>query len=323
MPEGVQGTVYGNWQASGLPPGLSIDATTGEISGVPEESGEFAEVVISALDPASGQTLEAECGALTINASLNAFSVRDQPRHCIDVDTPVDEWQALLTGGDGSAIVCRPLDPDTSSATCPLGDGQGRPPPGISFDAESCEHSGTIDGDRFGTFVWMIEVEQSGFVTTVPFCATNDIDTFHTIELEADGETGDPLQPGLLSYDPSQDLAFGDGSRIWTISDPACPGDDCNNFGFRFNVTCSPFDADGGFQITLSPSSGLPEGLTHQMTATGPAPDERYASRPFVASFEMSYCTSADGTFCDVDDTDQFEQNAQTRYHYGVIGYPD
>jgi hypothetical protein len=36
----------------------------------------------------------------------------------------------------------------------------------------------------------------------------------------------------------------------------------------------------------------------------------------------MSYCTSADGSFCVVDDVPTFEQNAQTKYHFDVIGYP-
>jgi hypothetical protein len=115
---------------------------------------------------------------------------------------------------------------------------------------------------------------------------------------------------------------FGGGSYQWAIDDPACPGPDCNNFGFRFNVTCSPFDAVAPWSITLSPSSGTTTGLTHEMSASGPAPGDSFAYRPYVASFEMSYCTSSDGSFCDVDNAANFEANAQTKYHFDVVAYP-
>src|SRR5690606_18260068 len=119
-------------------------------------------------------------------------------------------------------------------------DGNGRLAPGISFNASSCTHSGSITGDRRGTWVWMVEVSQSGYTTRVPFCATNDVDTFHDISVTALSDAQSDLIPGLLEYAPEASVSFGGGEWQWAIEDPACPGPDCNSYGFRFAVTCSP-----------------------------------------------------------------------------------
>lgn len=311
---------YQSWMATNLPDGLTIDEDTGEISGVPTTEGAYQDITISVFDVGKGQAFDSECGELVINGALSSYPVSLEVNHCVPFDASKDEMLALLTGGDGSEITC--IGPtDGGSDTCPYGDGNGRPPPGISFDDDSCTHSGGLNTDQRGTFVWMVTLEQSGYQTAVPYCATNDLATYHTISATAFGNAVDGLTPGFLEYDTTQSLDFGNGDYTWQIDDPACPGADCNNFGFRFDVTCSPFDAVPPWGITLAPSSGTDTGLQHEMTATGPVPSEKFTRRPFVASFEMDYCTSADGTLCDVNDPN-FETNAQTHYHFDVIGYP-
>ncbi len=321
---------YQNWMATGLPPGLSIDPDTGEISGVPTDppypgnQGIDYSVTLTVQDQVEGTSFEATCGNLVVNPRLNSLGLLTSDYHCLDFQSTYQDMLGALGGGDGTEVTCS-LNTG-GAATCPIGDGDGRLAPGINFDASTCTHSGALNSDRYGTWVWMVDVEQSGYTTTVPFCATNDVPTYHDIVLTANGVDDDPLKPALYEYDPDQDLGFGNGSYHWDINDPACPGNDCNNFGFRFDVTCSPFDVNAPWSISLSPSSGGSLGLSHEMNATGPAPNVAYgaptfAYRPFVASFEMSYCTSADGAFCIVDGGN-FEQNAQTKYHFDVIGYP-
>ncbi len=334
MPDGAVGATYsftpevgggsGNfnmWMATGLPSGLSIDTNTGEISGVPTEPMAYSGIEISMFDAGKGESFEAQCGELVINPALNANPVLTEPNHCIDISASYDDMLALLDGGDGTEITCSALANNAGNATCPLGDGNGRMAPGISFNESSCTHSGSITGDRRGTWVWMVELVQSGYTTRVPFCASNDVDTFHDITVVANAVSESDLRPGLFEYDPNADLSFGSGSYTWAIDDPACPGTDCNTYGFRFNVTCSPFDFDAPWQITLAPSGPSETGMTHEMSATGPVPDPKFDGRPFVAPFEMSYCTSGTEGFCDTDAT-QFEQNAQTRYHFDVVGFP-
>jgi hypothetical protein len=310
---------FSGWAATGLPPGLSIDPNTGTISGVPTTPGVSDNVQISMFDAGKGQSFTAECGEIVVNEALNALAARDLPNHCLDYTASREDMLALLGGGDDTDITCRPL---TASGPCPYGNGNGREPPGINFNAETCTHSGSIVGDRRGRWVWMVEVIQSGYSTRVPFCAANDVDTFHDITLTANGEVISDLTPGLFEYDPSDNLSFGGGTHQWAIDSPDCPGE-CNSFGFRFNIICSPFDPNNApWTVTLAPSAGTPTGLTHELLATGPIPGPAFDDRPWVASLEMSYCTSASGGGCDTSDSDQFEQIAQTRYHYDVIGYP-
>jgi hypothetical protein len=313
---------FSMWAATGLPPGLSIDPSTGEISGVPTASMAYANVQISMFDNGKGEAFSAECGDLVINEALNANSVMTESNHCIPHTASKADMLALLGGGDDTEISCSPLSNNSMSATCPLGDGNGRLPPGVTFNASSCTHSGNITGDRRGIWVWMVEITQSGYTTRVPFCATNSANSFHDITVTANGSQQSDLIPGLLEYNANNDISFGAGSYQWAIDDPACPGPDCGAFGFRFNVTCSPFDVDAPWQVTLAPSAVSDTGMTHQITATGPAQEPKFDGRPWVASFEMSYCTSGNAGFCDTADPTQFEQNAQTRYHFDVVAFP-
>lgn len=313
-------SAYTNWVATTpLPPGLTLDPTSGVISGTPEEPGNTGyPLSITVDDAGTGDSYTFICDELHINDRINALEVRNEPMHCIPHTASKDEMVAMLDGGDGSDITCNPYS--DGGLPCPMGDGNGRPPPGVSFDADTCTHSGNVTGNRRGTWVWMVEIEQNGATTRVPFCASRDVDTFHDITLTANAAQESDLEPGLLEFDPSMALAFGNGTHVWDIVDPDCNTDpsQCNSFGFKFDVTCSPFDPP--FDLNAV-SSGI--GMTHDLTAMGPtvAPGSQFEYRPFVASFEMSYCTSNSGADCDVDGAN-FDQNAQTQYHYDVVGFP-
>jgi hypothetical protein len=317
--EGGTGT-YTNWMTTTpLPPGLTLDPTSGIISGVAEGPGNSGyPLTVSVDDALTGENYTFVCAEIHINERLGALAVRNEPMHCIPHTSSFDEMVAFLDGGDGTDITCSPLT--DGGLPCPMGDGNGRPPPGVTFDADTCTHSGNITGNRRGTWVWMVEIEQSGATTRVPFCASRDVDAFHDITLTANAQQESDLEPGLLEFDPSMSLAFGNGTLVWDVVDPACNVDPsaCNSFGFKFDVTCSPFDPP--FDLNAV-SSGI--GMTHDLTAMGPtvASGSQFEYRPFVASFEMSYCTSSSGADCDVDGAN-FDQNAQTLYHYDVVGFP-
>lgn len=312
---------FNQWTATPLPPGLSIDPNTGTISGIPTEVGEVGSLTMTTVNMNTGEPFEEQCGPLLINPALSATPVLTEPFHCLDAATTTKEQLvAMLDGGDGSRITCSPVSP-SDSAGCSLGDGNGSLAPGISFDAESCTHSGSVGGSRRGTWVWMVEVTQSERSTWVPFCATNDVDTFHDISVVVETEPKSDLNPGLYEHNPNMSLLFGGGKSQWAIDNPSCPGPECSNFGFRFGVTCSPFDLTDPWQVTLAPSAGTDTGLTHEMLATGPSSEPKFDGRPWVASFDISYCTADNGEFCDTSSPD-FEQNAQTKYHFAVVAYP-
>ena len=307
-----------NWVATTpLPPGLTLDSNTGIISGIPEGPDDMDYALSVSVDDAiTGETYMFDCEKIHINGHLSAMGVRDEPMHCIPHTSTYEEMVALLDGGDGTQINCSPWG--DAGGVCPLGDGNGRPAPGVTFEASSCTHSGAITGDRRGTWVWMVEVEQSGYTTRVPFCASRDFETFHDITQTVNAQQESDLNPGLLEYDPDMAISFGNGTHVWDIVDPQCNSNpsQCDSFGFKFDVTCSPFDQP--FQLDAV-NNGV--GINHDLTAGGPTPSTAFANRPWVGSFEMVYCTSANGANCDVDDPN-FEQNAQTWYHYDVVAYP-
>ncbi|NJK31115.1 MAG: hypothetical protein HC927_01170 [Deltaproteobacteria bacterium] len=308
---------YDSWSAQGLPDGLVIAPLSGAISGTTNSPPATYEVVLTTRDIGENRTISSTC-ALGLKAEFGGgLATLDPP--CLGVSTSAAELDELL-GGDGSVIACR-LAAD-GSASCPLGQGNGSLPPGIVFDEASCTHQGSIDSAKRGTWVWIVEMEQSGEIVHVPYCATNDVASYHEIALTVDGAAGDPLAPIIYEYDPDNELNLAMGSHRWDISSPNCPGSECNTYGFIFTPSCSPFSAMAPYEISLSPSGGTATGLFHELTATGPIPSAAFAQRPFVAAFEVSYCTSSSNTFCGTDDPATFEQNAQTGYHFAVLGRP-
>jgi len=314
---GVYGT-YGEWEVSDLPPGLSLEPDTGIISGVPTEPG-VVELELTVTDLDSQQQIDFSCGELDVNERLSALDVRFEEDHCIPHTVSRTKMLALLAGGDGSEVTCRPFADGSPPCVDDEGDGNGRLPPGISFDASTCTHSGEISSDRRGTWVWMVEIEQSGYVTSVPFCATNNVAPFHHIDLEVGGETQSDLDPLLFEYDPDEELAFGQGDYVWWIDDPICPdSSECEHHGYEFDVSCSPFDEP--FSVEASSTE---KGFEHDLTASGPAPSESFRHRPWVASFDFNYCTAADKADCDPEDNPEaFQANAQTKYHFNVVAFP-
>jgi len=334
LPDGAVGAMYDHpqdsnasgdfsqWAATNLPADLSINPSTGTISGIPAEVGTINGIRISTRNINTGEIFEEECGPLEINPALNANPVVDAPFHCLDINTTKEQLLGYLDGGDGTEITCNPVVNNEDSPGCPLGRGNGRLAPGVSFNAETCTHSGSAGGTRRGTWVWMVEVTQSERSTFVPFCATNDVDTFHDISLLNNGEPQTDLNPGLYEYNPSASLLFGGGDYQWAIDDPACPGPACTNFGFRFGVNCSAFSLEAPWLVTLAPSAISETGLTHEMRATGPSPEARYDGRPWAVSFDISYCTVDNPDFCDATNNPDFEANAQTKYHFAVVAYP-
>ena len=318
--QGGTGT-YNNWMVDGLPPGLEVDPATGIISGSPTDTGEYP-LDVTVTDALTGEVFTYPCGLIDVEERLSARDIRLEPNHCLPHTASKDEMVAALIGGDNAEITCLPINTD-GGGSCPSGDGNGRPPPGITFDADTCTHTGSLTGNRRGTWVWMVAIQQSvededDVTTYVPFCASNDVDTYHDISAELGGGGVSDLKPGLLEYDPDVAPVYPQGDQVWTIADPACDADPslCNSYGFRFDVTCSPFDPP--FSVSDS-STG--QGLQHDLGAMGPVASESFRYRPWVASFNFSYCTSNSGADCDVM-SGGFEDNAQTQYHYDVIGYP-
>lgn len=302
--------IYSDWQINQYPIGLELDAATGIFSGIPIVEQEHV-VELRVSDYQTGETDTESC-ALRVNEPLSAQAILDSPGRCVPYTASKAELLELLVGGDETEIDCSlAQDPDLF---CPHGEGKGAMPTGIEFDAESCTHAGALATEVRGTWVWMVRLEQSGYVTSVPFCAESDAPSYHEIIVMEGTDEVSELLPVRFDYDPAQEVAFG-SSYLWRIQDPDCiedPGS-CTSYGVSYTLGCSPFDPPYEVDSDLSAT-----GINHELALEGPVPAPEFVERPWVVNLDLSYCTAQNATGCNNP-----TQNAQTRYHLAIIGAPE
>lgn len=301
------------WSATGLPAGLTINANTGLISGVPTESGDFnIELTVSDV---SGMEATTSCPALAVGGPFSLdWDALSGDGPCIAEGggkTILD----YVTGGDGSPITCK----------VSTGAGAGKLPTGLSVDASTCEIAGAMGETRYGSFAWIVEAEQAGVKVYAPYCAVQPMKAAkaYTIEGSHSGGDDNALVPLVVPFEPGQPLLLdGDADPLFEVTKGQC-GDACF-FGFLFRVTPSPLgtgacteDADGCFglcplvadanapdgdkqiQCSLLPKMGSPKiGFAHEMWAKGDAPAEAFQQRAFVVQWSIDYCLSNQAADC-------------------------
>jgi hypothetical protein len=309
------------WTAEGLPAGLMISSSTGQIEGVPTEQGTFA-VTVTATDNQFDGTVGTAMCSLEINEELNVEPLRNTAKHCLDVGENIEDF---LEGGDGTPYTCSFQEENIGQPSCPHGNGDGVLPAGINTDygEGTCSHSGTVQEDAFGTWVWVVDMEQSGNTIHVPFCATQDQPGQHDLTVNySAASTDDGLEPALLEFTPNPPDFGGNGDpNFLALGGDLCNNGGCNFFGFAFAVTCSPLDPP----FSLEPGQkeqdmmGNDIGFSHEMAAAFPAPTEEFQDRVWAANWTISYCNSDSAGPCTGDN---ISANAQTTLNYSVVGWP-
>ncbi len=302
QPEVAGGVPGYSWSAMGLPVGLTINANTGEITGIPEEAGDF--VFELGVTDSEGVMAMTSCPGVAINDQLGV-NLDAMTGPCITAGESITDY---LIGGDGSAVEC----------VAPQGLGDGLLPGGITIDAATCEITGTITDTRYGTWAWIVRARQSGVDVFAPYCATQDKQpvTAYKIVGNHSGKLDNELEPLTLPTKIDAPLRFdGDADPVFVVDKGAC-GNSCF-FGFSYKVSPSPFgtgacaqdkdkcfglcpliadpnEPDGDKQIgcSLVPAMGMKTGFAHEMWAKGEVLPDGFANRPFILQWSVDYCLS-------------------------------
>lgn len=302
QPSAAGGVPGYTFTAMGLPPGLAINANTGAITGVPEETGDF--VFELGVTDSEGATAMTSCPGVTINDQLGV-DLDAMTGPCITAGESITDY---LLGGDGSPVEC----------VAPQGLGDGSLPDGITIDSATCEITGTITDTRYGTWAWIVRARQSGVDVFAPYCATQDKQavTAYKIVGSHSGQQDNELDPLILASKVGDPLRLdGDADPLFVVDKGAC-GNSCF-FGFAYKVSPSPFgtgacaqdkdkcfglcplvadanEPDGDKQIgcSLVPAMGLKTGFAHEMWAKGDVVPDGFATRPFIVQWSIDYCLS-------------------------------
>jgi len=305
---------YAFADAPAAPAGLSIDSSTGEITGVPEEAGMEVTFGIVVTDDMEGSG-EATC-TVEISPQLSV----DLSDLAVGTGCLTDEdLQSLVVPGtgDGSPITC----------DAPGGSGNGRMPEGHAVGLDSCEIEGSLTADRFGTWVVMMRGTQSGAEVWVPFCITEDDESgSYDVTVAHSGEDDNTFAPLIGTFGTAPFSVASVGDPHFTVEDPASCGTNSCSYGFNYSISGSKFnllDTDN-----LVTGDGLLEddmmvniGMEHDIVALeGDEIDEDFLNRPWTLSVGLDYCISEVNADCTGD---AIQDNAGARFEFSVLMFPD
>lgn len=312
-PTVMGGDSFYTFAATELPEGLAIDATTGQIMGVPTTEGTYM-FDVTVMDTSGGMG-QATC-ELDVNPALSVDLDLDKVPYCAYAGETLLDF--LVEGtGDGTDIVCEHV----------AGEGNGKTPEGITVDPDSCAVQGTVQEDRLGTWVFMVRGTQSDAEVWLPYCVTNDqgMDYDITVEHTMAG-VDNTLVPLMRTYDTSAPLDVGGGGDpYFEIIDPSSCSQNSCYYGYAYSINASPF-AVGMGNPSLSPSGlvydagNAPIGFSHELSITGPQVTGALAERPWVVNLDLDYCLTTNEPTC--DGPENIRQNGAGNLEFGIIMVP-
>ena len=283
---GLRGGATYTYSSTELPAGLTMSATTGEVSGVVEAAAAQHTFDIT-VEEVGGASATTTC-TLLVRPRLSVSLAPGIEPYCLQQGDSLLDWLDAGTGDD-SPVVCDHLG----------GSGDGRIPQGIEVDSGACTLTGAVAEDRLGTWSFVMRATQSGVSVHLPFCVTNDVPQGYEIVGSHSDLAGATLEPITRTYDPTADVSVGTaGDPRYEITAPGVCGASCL-YSFSFLRTEAPID-EGGFSLhpdgLVQDGGGQNIGFFHELRMAGPPVPDGFRSRPWVLSVAVYYCiASADG----------------------------
>lgn len=265
------GTEPYEWQATGLPDGLSIDSETGEITGTPTQVGTFP--VTFTVSDGDGTQVSDQI-TITVNEELTLESSAELPRAVEGVEY---DKQLEVAGGTG-AITWNMVE--------------GELPEGLTFDDGLI--SGTPEAGAAGTYTFTVEaVDESGATTETEFTLVVGDGLTVTTETSLKPWTAD--SPG---YAVGIEVTGGTEPYTWEVTDGALP-DGLVLDESTGTITGTPTESGlFDFEVTVTDDDGTQ--VTQSFTVTIAEPVSMISSETLPAGVEgVSYSeqlTTQDGT---------------------------
>lgn len=284
------------WEATGLPEGLSIDQG-GVLRGRPVNPDTLDNITITLRDLNTQREVTSQCAPMQVYSELQV----DLSKTSMGCVSPNDNLAQLVSGGTGEALHCNVPTLDNAAQGCPHGFGNGAMPMGLSVNKD-CSISGTIDPNvpQNGTFVWIVELKQSGAQRFIPFCAMHTKSTDHRIQLFEEGKSLDYTKPYLVQYEATSSVRVGSHTDPRIRVTAPCLDQSCNRRGVNVAGTCSPLDYSVENMLSsvgeIRKGTNQVIGLTHgfPLDSGGQKMDAlKLDARPWVMSLNTRYCTSA------------------------------
>jgi hypothetical protein len=293
---------------------LAIDGATGTISGIPEMEGTISGTIT--VTDSEGSVGMAGCD-ITVHPKVTSGIPNGKASPCLVGGEQFGDFLVAGTG-DGTSITC----------TVATGSGNGKLPSGVTVNPDTCVMEGSVTESDYGTWVWIVEADQNGAKTYLPYCASNATPDNGTYNITAfhggNTMTNNVLIPGRGTFTPGQPIAFGDTAAddpVFEITDASC-GNPCF-FGFSFFINGSPFDgATFGLQpaALMKNAADMNIGFNHHLSVTGPAVSASFADRPWVMNSSLDYCISDQDGPC--NGSANVIANGNANLEFAIVMFP-
>ena len=299
-----------------LPPGLTLDANTGIISGTPTMEGMFPLNVIAT--DSDGVEYPQDCGTLDVFPRLEVDGdklLEVYPDGCVGPGVTLQDLvdNGVLVGGTDDPITCEYRG----------GLGNGNFPTGVSIDANNCSIQGTVaPSEEYGLHLWITSFIQGPVTAHVPYCAPQMSQPGGAYSVTQTFMGSDAtFKPGTTQRTNATTASWGSAGDPNIDVEQVCNAPACfYKFYFSYNTL------SGAASVSANPNGKLGMGMAfdgffHSLSFTDSGVSANITDRHWVVNFDFVYCIS--DVEADCDSKDKAVMNGSgSNYTIGVVVRP-